>query len=74
VAQKRAKIKRYTARGQLQPPFPAYAPDLLPDRSNRPERTVPLEHVPKKLLGLFDLDMLQLFVFELRPYRSNGSI
>jgi hypothetical protein len=28
----------------------------------------------KKLLDFFDPDMLQLFDFELRPYRSNGSI
>jgi hypothetical protein len=33
-----------------------------------------LEHVPKKLLDFFDQDMLQLFDFELRPYRSNDSI
>ena len=33
-----------------------------------------LVHVPKKLLGFFDKDMLQLFDFELRPYRSNDSI
>jgi hypothetical protein len=33
-----------------------------------------LEQVPKKLLAFFDSDMLQLFDFELRPYRSNGSI
>jgi hypothetical protein len=31
-------------------------------------------HVPKKLLDFFDQDMLQLFDFELRPYRSNDSI
>jgi hypothetical protein len=30
-----------------------------------------LEHVQKKLLDFFDSDMLQLFDFELRPYRSN---
>jgi hypothetical protein len=28
----------------------------------------------KKLLVFFDSDMLQLFDFEPRPYRSNGSI
>jgi hypothetical protein len=28
----------------------------------------------KKLLDFFDPDMLQLFDFEPRPYRSNGSI
>jgi hypothetical protein len=28
----------------------------------------------KKLLGFFDSGMLQLYDFELRPYRSNGSI
>jgi hypothetical protein len=28
----------------------------------------------KQLLDLFDSDMLQLFEFELRPYRSNDSI
>jgi len=33
-----------------------------------------LEHVPKKLLDFFDQDMLQLFDFELRPYRSHDSI
>ncbi len=33
-----------------------------------------LEHVPKKLLGFFDSGMLQLFDFELCPYRSNDSI
>jgi hypothetical protein len=32
-----------------------------------------LEYVPKKLLDFFE-DMLQLFDFELRPYRSNDSI
>jgi hypothetical protein len=42
-----------------------------------------IEHVPKKVLAFFDIetsdismsqDMLQLFDFELRPYRSNDSI
>ncbi len=33
-----------------------------------------LEHVPKKLLDFFEKGMLQLFDFELRPYRSNDSI
>jgi hypothetical protein len=33
-----------------------------------------LEHGQKKLLAFFVSDMLQLFDFELRPYRSNGSI
>jgi hypothetical protein len=33
-----------------------------------------LEHQPKELLAFFDSDMLQLFDFELRPYRSNDSI
>jgi len=28
----------------------------------------------KKLLDFFDSDVLQLFDFEPRPYRSNGSI
>ena len=74
MAPKGAKIKRYAARGQLQPQFPADAPDFLRDRSNRPNRTVALEPVPKKLLDFFDQDMLQLFDFELRPYRSNDSI
>jgi hypothetical protein len=64
VAQKGAKIKRYAVRGQLQPRFPAYAPDFLRDRGNRPDRTVALEHVQKKLLDSFDQDMLQLFDFE----------
>ena len=35
---------------------------------------VSLEHVPKKLLDFFDSAMLQLFDFELGPYRSNDSI
>ena len=33
-----------------------------------------LEHGPNKLLDFFDEDMLQLFDFELRPYRSKDSI
>jgi hypothetical protein len=28
----------------------------------------------KQLLDVFDSDMLQLFDYELRPYRSNGPI
>jgi hypothetical protein len=55
MAPKGAKIKRYAARGQLQPQFPADAPDFLRDRSNRPNRTVALEPVPKKLLDFFDV-------------------
>jgi hypothetical protein len=53
VAQKAAKIKRYAARGQLQPRFPAYAADFLGYRSSRPDRTVALKHVQKKLRGFF---------------------
>jgi len=34
----------------------------------------PLEHVRKQLLDFFNEDMLQLFHFELCPYRSNESI
>ncbi|MGB6710804.1 MAG: hypothetical protein WBE85_11745 [Methylocella sp.] len=74
MAQKAAKIKRYAARGKLQPRFPAYAPDFLRDRGNRPDRTVALEHVPKESLAFFGQDMLQLLDFELSPYRSNGSV
>ena len=33
-----------------------------------------LEHFPKKSRGFFDSGMLQLFDFELRPYRSIDSI
>jgi hypothetical protein len=52
--------------GRLEsPPTPMY----------RRERLVAaFEHVPKKLLDFFDSGMLQLFDFELRPYRSNDSI
>jgi len=39
-----------------------------------PRRPAALEHVPKKLLDFFHQDMLQLFDFELRPYRSNDMI
>jgi hypothetical protein len=67
VAQKGAKIKRYAACGQLQPRFTAYAPDFLRDRRNRPDRTVALEPVPKKLRAFFDTEMLHRFDYELRP-------
>ena len=33
-----------------------------------------LEHIPGKLPGLFDSDMLRLFEFALRPYGPNDSI
>jgi hypothetical protein len=38
------------------------------------QRSMTLEHGPKKLLGFFDSDMLQLFESELRPYRSEDSL
>jgi len=41
---------------------------------NRPAFGPCLEHIQKKLLDFFDLDVPQLFDFELRPYRSNESI
>jgi hypothetical protein len=47
------------------PPTPMYRRERL---------LAALEHVPKKLLDFFDSDMLQVFDFELRPYRSNDSI
>jgi len=49
-------------------------PPYLKDPKKQPIETRQLEHVPKKLLDFFDSGMLQLFDFELRPYRSNGSI
>jgi hypothetical protein len=55
VAQKGAKIKRYAAREQLQPRFPAYAPEFLRDRGNRPATTVALEPVQTQLLDFFDI-------------------
>jgi hypothetical protein len=49
-----------------------------------PQLSVALEHVQRKFLDFFDIwtsdipmsheDMLQLFDFELRPYRLNDSI
>jgi hypothetical protein len=64
VAQKATKIKRYAARGQLQPRFPAYAADFLRYRGNRPDRTVALKHVQKKCSAFLGSDMPQLFDFE----------
>jgi hypothetical protein len=37
------------------------------------QRSMTLEHGPKKVLGFFDSDMLQLFESEQRPYRSEDS-
>ena len=61
-------------RAARQPNFgrPARPADGAAAASGEPVRV--LEHVPEKLPGFFDQDMLQLLEFELRPYRSNDSI
>jgi hypothetical protein len=50
--------------------------DLLPaPRRGGSESNPALENVLKKVVrAFFDSDMLQLFDFELRPYRSHDSI
>jgi len=63
VTQKGAKIKRYTARGQLQPRFSVCAPDFLRDHSNRPHRTVALELI-QKTARPSESDMLEGVDFE----------
>jgi hypothetical protein len=63
VAQKEAEIKRYTPREQLQPRFPAYAPDFLRNRGKGPNRTVALGQIPKRLFDFFGSDMRQIFDF-----------
>ena len=52
----------------------AQSHDLRVPDNITPRPLPPLSMSLKKLLDFFDSDMLQLFDFELRPYRSNDSI
>jgi hypothetical protein len=47
---------------------------LRRSRSSVPAKDAPTARNQKKLLAFFASDMLQLFDFELRRYRSNDSI
>jgi hypothetical protein len=61
---KRSKDQKICRSRAASTPVLRLCAGFLTHRSDRPDRTVALEPVPKKFPGFFGSDMLQLFDFE----------